>query len=76
MPQTDVSPQTSGAFPVAEYMCATGPSHLVRIRQGDEPPHLTYHDSHRMLSFHGNEIRSSERAGSRYTRQRDHRTYC
>jgi hypothetical protein len=28
------------------------------IRQGDEPPHFTYHDSHRTLSFHGNEIRS------------------
>jgi hypothetical protein len=28
------------------------------IRQGDEPPHLTYHDSHRTLSFHGDEIRS------------------
>jgi hypothetical protein len=28
------------------------------IRQGDEPPHFTYHDSYRTLSFHGNEIRS------------------
>jgi hypothetical protein len=28
------------------------------IRQGDEPPHFTYHDSFRTLSFHGNEIRS------------------
>jgi hypothetical protein len=27
-------------------------------RQGDEPPHFTYHDSHRTLRFHGNEIRS------------------
>jgi hypothetical protein len=31
MPKLSLKPQTSGTFPVAEYMCATGPSYLDRF---------------------------------------------
>jgi hypothetical protein len=44
---------SGGGIYVSYWTFTLGP-----IRQGDEPPHFTYHDSHRMLSFHGNEIRS------------------
>ena len=58
MPQTDfVAPNlwslSGGGIHVRFWTFTLGP-----IRQGDEPPHLTYHDSHLTLSFHGNEIRS------------------
>ena len=58
MPQTEfVAPNlwslSGGGIHVRFWTFTLGP-----IRQGDEPPHLTYHDSHRTLSFHGDEIRS------------------
>ena len=58
MPQTKfVAPNlwslSGGGIYVRYWTFTLGP-----IRQGDEPPHFTYHDSHRTLSFHGNEIRS------------------
>ena len=58
MPQSDfVAPNlwslSGGGIHVPFWTFTLGP-----IRQGDEPPHLTYHDSHRTLSFHGDEIRS------------------
>jgi len=57
MPQIEfVAPNlwslSGGGIHVRFWTFTLGP-----IRQGDEPPHLTYHDSHRTLSFHGNEIR-------------------
>jgi hypothetical protein len=58
MPQTELVAQTSGAFPAAEYMCATGPSHLDRFVRVMNLLTSLYHDIHRMLSLHGNEIRS------------------
>ena len=58
MPQTEfVAPNlwslSGGGIHVRYWTFTLGP-----IRQGDEPPHFTYYDSHRTLSFHGNEIRS------------------
>ena len=58
MPETEfVAPNlwslSGGGIHVRFWTFTLGP-----IRQGDEPPHLTYHDSHRTLSFHGDEIRS------------------
>jgi len=58
MPQTQfVAPNlwslSGGGILVRYWTFTLGP-----IRQGDEPPHFTYHDSHRTLSFHGNEIRT------------------
>jgi len=44
---------SGGGIHVRYWTFTLGP-----IRQGDEPPHFTYHDSHRTLSFHGAEIRS------------------
>jgi hypothetical protein len=44
---------SGGGIHVRYWTFTLGP-----IRQGDEPPHFTYHDSHRTLSFHGGEIRS------------------
>jgi hypothetical protein len=44
---------SGGGIHVRYWTFTLGP-----IRQGDEPPHFTYHDSYRTLSFHGNEIRS------------------
>jgi len=58
MPQTEfVAPNlwslSGGGIHVRFWTFTLGP-----IRPGNEPPHLTYHDSHRTLIFHGNEIRS------------------
>ena len=58
MPQTEFVASnlwslSGGGIHVRFWTFTLGP-----IRQGDEPPHLTYHDSHRTLSFHGDEIRS------------------
>ena len=58
MPQTEfVAPNlwslSGGGIHVRYWTFTLGP-----IRHGDEPPHLTYYDSHRTLSFHGNEIRN------------------
>ena len=58
MPQTEfVAPNlwslSGGGILVRYWTFTLGP-----IRQGDEPPHFTYHDSHRTLSLNGNEIRS------------------